>query len=66
MPCHDGEQELENRRRDSFRIEKYMEVMGAAKVGEDHPRIALAKEAVQSKPVEVRTGCWMPSWLVMR
>jgi len=47
-------QELENRRRDSLRIEKYMEVMGAAKTGEDHPRIALAKEAVLSKPVKVR------------
>jgi hypothetical protein len=45
-------QELERRRIDAIRIAKYMDVMGAVKKGEPHPRIALAAKAHSKKEVE--------------
>jgi hypothetical protein len=44
---------LERRRIDAIRVAKYMDVMGVAKKGEPHPRIAIAARAHSKKDVEV-------------
>jgi len=46
-------QDLERRRIDAIRVAKYMDVMGSAKRGEPHPRIALAAKAHSVKQVKV-------------
>lgn len=49
---HAPTQELERRRIDAIRIATYMDVMGAVKKGEPHPRIAMAARAHSVKEVE--------------
>ncbi|KAM3576216.1 hypothetical protein VYU27_001924 [Nannochloropsis oceanica] len=46
------EKDLERRRIDAIRVAKYMDVMGAAKSGEPHPRIAMAAKAHKVKEVK--------------
>ena len=45
-------QELDRRRIDAIRIAKYMDVMGAVKKGEPHPRDAMVARAHSVKEVE--------------
>lgn len=47
-------QDLERRRIDAIRVAKYMDVMDSPKVGEPHPRVALAARAYKKKDIKVR------------